>query len=409
MTKIQAAVVGQAIGDAAGSPFEFVDANNRELQAWKGELRFSNVWHLKAGQYTDDTKMALYLGESIAREGRFDAKSVAEAYVAWVRTGDLRGIGSTCGASIRKYSAERNLDTCGAEGKYAAGNGTAMRVSPIGLASRNLPELVQSAIADANLTHRNRDAQAGSIAIALAVRLLARVEDPSPAAARAVVQKVLATFRLLGTTYSRTLVCAAIKRALKLADDGVAAPRALLELGTGGWVVHTVGASFFCLLATRTFRDAVVTAVKGGGDADTTGAVVGALAGAFYGLQGIPADYLATVEDRDRLTALDAALFARSLTPVAVEPRVPSRLLRSEVALYALLHGISNPRVCESFLGRSRSLVRELTTEDLATLLRSLETTGASVFNASEIEVRAGVRSVAAYELRARKSVAADV
>jgi ADP-ribosylglycohydrolase len=82
---------------------------------------------------------------------------------------------------------------------------------------------------------------------------------------------------------------------------------ALASLGTSGYVPESIGAAFYCLLATSSFEDAVVMAVKGGGDTDTIAAMTGAMAGTYYGLDGIPEHYK-SVENFELLKSLDREL-----------------------------------------------------------------------------------------------------
>jgi len=73
---------------------------------------------------------------------------------------------------------------------------------------------------------------------------------------------------------------------------------------SGGYVVHTLEAAVWCLLTTSNFPEAVLKAVNLGGDADTTGAVTGGLAGLLYGFEGIPADWINTLARKDDIAAL---------------------------------------------------------------------------------------------------------
>lgn len=305
-----AMLVGQAIGDALGCAFEFCDANGSELRGWKGEMR-GGGWGLKTGQYTDDTKMALCIARSLQKSPALDTADLMARYVEWVRSGDLRGIGSTCSRSIHEFMDRGDLATCGATGEYAAGNGTAMRAGVFGLMYR--PEnvsttawdaVVGAAVKDAELTHNNDEAKAGSAAVAMGVAFLSMGATPEEA-----LDSVIAF-----NPFPASKVVANLKRARTFLPGGegagIASKAAMSELGTSGYVVHTVAASFYALCKTTTFRDAVIMAVRGGSDADTTGAVTGALAGAFYGLEGLPADYLAVLEDREAMTSLERDLRA---------------------------------------------------------------------------------------------------
>ena len=82
-----------------------------------------------------------------------------------------------------------------------------------------------------------------------------------------------------------------MRLAYNLWDDNVNPQLALAEIGSSGYVPETVASAFYCLAATDNFKDCVVMAVKAGGDTDTTAAVAGALAGTYYGLEGIPEEY----------------------------------------------------------------------------------------------------------------------
>lgn len=298
-----AALTGQAIGDALGCAFEFRPASDLGLVRWQGEMR-GGMWGLKAGQFTDDTKMALVIARSLLARGRYDGRDIMRGYVAWVKTGDLRGIGGTCSSSIHAYMRDPDINTCGARGEYAAGNGTAMRVCPVGMLYRgDMVPVISRAINDADLTHANTEARAGSVAVAMGVALLSTGLSPETALDRVIAE----------SPFPASKVVANLAAARELLRHNRPNVNALTKLGTSGYVVHTVAASFYALCATANFRDAVILGVKGGGDADTTGAVVGALAGAFYGVEGLPADYLEVLEDRDGFLALDRDLRTRSV------------------------------------------------------------------------------------------------
>lgn len=318
-TKTAAVMVGCGIGDALGATFEFLSPRDPQLTEWKGRFCAGGPWGLAAGQWTDDTHMAIGLAETLVGSdsrwilqtgARLDAtmKRARDRYVQWLRSGDLRGIGNTCAAALRTGRP--------GEGQFAAGNGTAMRVAPVGLFAADLSELVTLSVADADITHKNTEARAGSIAVAYGVRELARL-DPTDFEGRArVLDRTINILGLLGRDIARSQVRRNLIQARRLgrqyARREISLAAAVARLGTSGYVVHTVAASFFCLCATKTFKDAVVAAVKGGNDTDTTGAITGALAGAFYGLGGIPRDYLAGVEALAHLQHLDRCLAQRT-------------------------------------------------------------------------------------------------
>jgi len=305
MVKV-ATLVGCAIGDALGNPFEMKPAISPLLTEWDGQFKAGGTfWKGQAGQYTDDTLMSIALSKSLIQVNGFDPEDVAKEYLAWYDTGNTRGIGTTtAGAILNLKLGASHLEsglTTNADGSPTGGNGTAMRVSPIGLFYRyDLTKLMESAIKDAAITHNSLEPKIGSVAVAMGVALLAN-QVSSPKAVLADVSSVL----------TDSLVRDKIQQANFFIEQGIDPVLALAEIGTSGYVPETVGAAFYCLAATQSFQDAVVMAVRGGGDTDTTAAVVGALAGTWYGLEGIPEQYR-SVENFDLLQGLTDELMELS-------------------------------------------------------------------------------------------------
>ena len=112
MAKKHSTMLGLAVGDALGQPFEFASIDAIIRSGWDGSMIYGDVWRLQPGQWTDDTKMALCIAESLLEQKEFQLSHVAQKYVEWVETGDLRGIGNTCGAAIRRIAAGYPLDLC---------------------------------------------------------------------------------------------------------------------------------------------------------------------------------------------------------------------------------------------------------------------------------------------------------
>ena len=294
-----ATLVGCAIGDALGNPFEMKPAASPFLTKWDGLFKAGGTfWKGEAGQYTDDTLMSMALAASLLEHKGFDAEDVAKKYLAWYESGNTRGIGTTTASAIVRLQLGARWQESGIthmpDGEPAGGNGTAMRASPIGLFYRNDPmNLMKSAMADASITHNAHEPKMGSVAVALAVGFLANGTH-SNVGVLDEVKGVLANSE----------VKSRLEMAYQLLEEQVPADQALATLGTSGYVVETVASAFYCFAATDSFKDAVVMAVKAGGDTDTTAAIVGALAGTYYGLDAVPSEYKDQVENFDLLQAL---------------------------------------------------------------------------------------------------------
>jgi ADP-ribosyl-[dinitrogen reductase] hydrolase len=282
------AYLGLAIGDALGATVEFLTP--REIRDRYGEHRdiTGGGWlRLRKGQVTDDTEMSLALGRSILAVGKVDARSVAEAFSDWMRTKPV-DIGNTVRRGIVHY--RQTGETQVQEDAHGAGNGACMRCLPVALAYLGADE---TAVANANrlqshVTHNNALADLGTLTI---IRM---------------VQSAL----LIGER----------KELEQLADDLVAADRRyaydrMRRDNPSGYIVDTLRIVFQSLFATNGFEGAVVDAVNRGGDADTTGAITGMIAGAFYGVGAIPERWLAALDRNSSATCIDQAGALLRLSP----------------------------------------------------------------------------------------------
>ncbi|NJL50240.1 MAG: ADP-ribosyl-[dinitrogen reductase] hydrolase [Blastochloris sp.] len=271
-----AAYLGFAIGDALGATVEFMTKG--EIAAQYGVHReiVGGGWlKLKPGQVTDDTEMALALGRSILRTGGLDVRDVCEEFAAWLKTGPA-DVGNTCRRGIRRYILEGTVEGVFSEGD--AGNGAAMRVLPVALATLGESGKADAwTLAQARATHHH---------------------PLSDNACLALVRMVHGLLQGLGRDIVR-----------KEADDLASRHRAFrLEPYPGqcsAFIVDTMQTVLHHYLCAESFADCVVQTVNQGGDADTTGALAGMLAGATYGLDAIPPRWLARL-NRDTADAIRA-------------------------------------------------------------------------------------------------------
>jgi ADP-ribosyl-[dinitrogen reductase] hydrolase len=293
--RIRGGLLGLAVGDALGAPFEGAPPTEAVAAVTPGlEMTGGGGW--RPGEWTDDTAMALALAESIAAHGLFDTDDVADRYIRWATT-DGRGIGR---ATRRALVGARNADAARARARayfaatgMAAGNGTLMRVAPIGLAARAVPDAVDAARRDAALTHA--DAVAGAASSALCAALVALRTGRQP----------LAAAREQARPYPR------------LADalDAVAAEdvAAVAELAAGfeaGACWTTLGVALMALQRIDDYERGVTWAIGLGGDTDTNAAVAGALLGCRHGPESIPQRWVAPLHDVERIEHAAAGLVA---------------------------------------------------------------------------------------------------
>lgn len=274
------AYLGLAVGDALGATVEFMTP--REIKAAYGEHRnlIGGGWlRLRKGRVTDDTEMSLALGASILAAGGIDARAIAEAFSAWMRTKPV-DIGHTVRRGISQY---RLTGICEVpENEHDAGNGACMRCLPIALFTLGAsPERVAEANRiQSHVTHHSRLADAGTLTVIRMVQA-------------ALLGRHKSDLRLLAET-------------LVEAEPPYCFDRRRME-NPGGYLVETLRAVFQSLFATDSFETALIDVVNRGGDADTTGAILGMIAGALYGVDAIPRRWLGVLEKATAQACVDQA------------------------------------------------------------------------------------------------------
>ena len=271
MSRAVAAYLGLAIGDALGATVEFMTP--REIAAQfrvHDRIRGGGWLNLKPGQVTDDTGMALALGNAILAHGRVLAQPAAEAFDAWMRSKPV-DIGNTVRRGLLQFRKTGATEM--PESEHDAGNGAAMRVLPAALATLNQPEEVVrlACRTQAHITHHNPLSDAATECLALMVRDAIAGADK---------------YRLLH------------ERAHPLARQHPEFTfRAVRQQANpSGYIADTVVAVFQALFDSDDFESCLIDVVNRGGDADTTGAIAGMLAGAVYGLEAIPERWLAALD-----------------------------------------------------------------------------------------------------------------
>lgn len=302
-------LLGCAIGDALGMPFEMMKPDNPILVNWDGKTYLPSQprtggWiggELKAGQYTDDTDMQIMVAESLIENKGFNPKDMSERYVDWIVSGKARGYGKTTALAVKRLQDGAHWSESGVEGSY--GNGTAMRAAPFGVYFRDdMKTLIEVVKIDSAITHKSADAEAGALAIALVAYYAANASTPND----------LAPFFKIVEYLPQCEVESSLRSLLALAASDVEPKLALWTLGTGADVKQTVPAALYCYLKFSSYEEAVVAAIRAGGDTDTTAAIVGSLFGAEKGSDNIPKNWVEGIEDRSRLMILDSQLFNRS-------------------------------------------------------------------------------------------------
>lgn len=292
-------LLGGAIGDALGMPFEKFLPSNQMLVDWDGKTFLGSEHHgLKPTQWTDDSQMQQMVAESLIEHRSFNPDDLAARYVDWMVSGRWRGNGTTTKMALQNLVAGKHWSESGIAGSQ--GNGTAMRSAPFGVYFRNdIKTLVQICKIDSAITHASEDAEAGSIAIALAAAYAVNGETED------LLEKIwehLPESKVKNTIYSLDSL---------INSEHITPEQALRVLGTKANVRETVPSALYCFVKFEKYHEAIECAIRAGGDTDTTAAIVGALFGAKLGIKAIDSSFY-LVEDFDKLVQLDNQLYNRS-------------------------------------------------------------------------------------------------
>ena len=294
------AVIGLAIGDAIGTTLE---GSNRGPVDTPREMVGGGPHHLEPGEWTDDTAMALCLLDCLVAKGpRVDQADLMKRFSRWMQHGENScngrafDIGWTTKGSIFEYITTGDPMT-GPTGRDGAGNGGIMRLAPVVVANRHDVD------AAARAARRQSVTTHGAPQCVEAADLLARVLHWLISTETHPAVPVVGNH---GSAYEELDIVEIADGSYRHRDRG--------SVRSTGYVVDTLGAALWSHHVSDDFESAVTTAVNLGGDTDTVGAVTGQIAGAAYGLSGIPRRWLERLAWREDIEMRTRTLI--DLTPM---------------------------------------------------------------------------------------------
>jgi ADP-ribosyl-[dinitrogen reductase] hydrolase len=290
-SRARGCLLGLVAGDAVGTTVEF---RPRGTFPPVMEMVGGGPFDLKPGEWTDDTSMALCLGESLLECGGFDARDQMQRYCRWWREAHwcvrdrCFDIGMTVSAALLRFE-QTGEPFSGSTNPRTAGNGSIMRLAPIPIYYQDRAEALKWARESSRTTHGAPECfDACQVCAALLHHLLdgASKEEALEAIKAEPVESPRVQEIITGSYRDKTAE----------------------QINASGYVLHTLEAALWSFHRTDSFRDAILAAVNLGDDADTTGAVCGQIAGACYGIEGIPPEWLTRLAMREKIDAMALAL-----------------------------------------------------------------------------------------------------
>lgn len=302
--KFHGAILGLALGDCMGVPLEFTDPGSFQVV---NDMIGGGPFHLDPGMWTDDTSMALCLAESLIETGKFDPVDQLTRYLHWYQdghlsvTGECFDIGNTTREALMTFQETGNPYP-GPDHEFSAGNGSLMRLAPVPLFFMKDPlKVIQISAKSSRTTHNHPLAvdACGYYGGLIHGALLGKSKD-----------------ELLSSRYS-PIPEYWEENPLAPGIDEVACGSFKVkeppEIRGRGFVVKSLEAALWAFYKSRTFKEGCLLAVNLGEDADTTGAIYGQLAGAYYGKSGIPQKWINNLAKLDLIESLTHKLLESTI------------------------------------------------------------------------------------------------
>lgn len=290
------AVWGALVGDALGVPYEFKPGRSADSIVWGA----TGTHGQPPGTWSDDGGLFLALLDSLLESG-FDLKDQGARALAWLKgpnykPGHVFDVGIATRKALSAIDSGVPAERAGGMSEIDNGNGSLMRILPIALVAADGPsQIADSAQRASSVTHGHSRSRLTCALYCLVARRLLDGEGDREAA----VEEALANLRMLCPAEDRD--------ELRLIEN--------YQQRTGsGYVVDTFWSAWDAFARASSYEDAVKRAVAYGNDTDTTACVAGGLAGIYWGVSGIPGEWLITMRGRDIATPLIDRLLDRTGT-----------------------------------------------------------------------------------------------
>ncbi len=299
--RFRGALAGLAVGDALGSTLEFTRPGTFEPIS---DMTGGGPHGLAPGEWTDDTSLTLCLADSLVQRQGFDAKDQIERYVRWYREGLWSSIGycfdigNTTRTALEQFELSREPYS-GPAHERSAGNGSVMRLAPVPMFfAGNAVEAVHYSGESSRTTHGAKTCIDGCRYYGGLIWAAINGVDKSDLLAA--MYCPAGRWHELGPWHGEIEDVAS--GSFKRKDPP--------QIQGSGYVVRSIEAALWAFHKSTSFEKGALMAVNLGDDADTTGAIYGQLAGAFYGMDGIPAAWRQRIALRDQIVGLADKLFA---------------------------------------------------------------------------------------------------
>ncbi len=297
--KVVDALLGVAIGDAVGVPFEFSSREAMAADPAIGMIGYG-TYNQPEGTWSDDSSLTFCLAESLI--SGYDLADMSKRFIRWKNEaywsarGKVFDIGMTTSKAIsrlQKIIEEDDLEELKNQkyygNEYENGNGSLMRIIPLlfYIKGKSIKEQFEIIWETSALTHRHiRAAMSCLIYLKLAEKLLlGKDKEVAYAEMRSEILKFWEDIEF--STSER-------KHFEKVIQNDIRETN-IDDLKSGGYVIEVLESSIWFFLKKENYEETILSIINIGHDTDTSAAITGGLAGIYYGLEGIPNYWIASI------------------------------------------------------------------------------------------------------------------
>lgn len=305
--RIKGALFGFFVGDALGVPVEFVERDYFKKNKVTKMLEYG-THNQPVGTWSDDSSMIIATIDSLINNNGINYNDIMNNFLKWYKEGEYTpngkvfDIGNATSSALLKYKNDNTNFLCGSNDIYSNGNGSLMRILPISLYLHYTEDPMFDTISNiSSMTHSHIYSVLSCIIYSVFINEYFKQFDTKKAyfnmqnIIKSILENdsnnVLGDLNDLKQKFNRILY-----NDIAILKEN--------EIKSSGFVIDSLEASFWCLLNTNNYKDAVLKAVNLGDDTDTIGALTGGLAGLIYGYENIPENWINVLKRKEYLTDL---------------------------------------------------------------------------------------------------------
>ncbi len=293
--KIKDGIIGLVVGDALGVPYEFSSREEMRKNPVNDMIGYG-TYNMPPGTFSDDSSLTIATMRSIINQNKIDYQDILNEFVEWYKNSKYTqynktfDIGNTTLLSIENFIEGTEALKCGKEGQKDNGNGSLMRILPLAFIDNIKYETVENV---SSLTHRHDRSKIACVYYVELAKTILNEDVTIKEAIKIANEKIKNHYK-----DNKEL-----KHYDKILNESIF-NIPLEDIKSSGYVVNTLESVVYILLNTNNYKDAVLEAVNLGQDTDTIAAIVGGIAGIYYGYESIPQEWINKVKYSDKIIKL---------------------------------------------------------------------------------------------------------